>query len=76
MTFNVGDTLKIPTMRISGSRGTVPNALRIPELGIDYQFAVGAEKLTDVEITWLKGGTFQILGPEGSDNGTATVVVN
>jgi hypothetical protein len=76
MTFNVGDTLKIPTMRISGSRGTVPNAFRISELGIDYPFEVGGGSLSDVEITWLKGGTFQILGPEGSDNGTATVVVN
>jgi hypothetical protein len=75
MTFNVGDTLLIPTMRISGSRGTVPNAFRIPELGIDYRFLVGGVSLSNVEITWLKAGTFQIVGPEGSDNGSAIVVV-
>jgi hypothetical protein len=71
----VGDTLLIPTMRISGSRGTIANAFRIPELDIEYLFAVGGDALTDVSITWNKAGTFQIVGPEGSDNGTATVIV-
>ena len=76
MQFNVGDTLKISTMRISGSRGTVPNAFRIPALDIEYLFDVGGDALSDIEITWAKVGTFQIVGPQGSDNGTATVIGN
>ena len=59
MTINLGDTIDIGTLRVSGSRSTTPHVLTIDELGIDIELEPGARHGTLV-ITPDKAGTFNV----------------
>ena len=56
MTVKVGDTLKMETLAVSGSRSTKPHNLTITGMDIDFT----PEGRNPYEITFSKAGTFTV----------------
>ena len=74
MKFIVGDTLKVGTVRISGSASTTAHGFASEELGFEEIFELGAEERT-FEYTFTQAGEYVITDPHGDDHGLWTIVV-